>query len=184
MLLRAGLMTVLGVTLACTGGCRGSKPETRQPPVQAANPTTDPREPTSAGDIENSTSSASNRLRPKLPVITGLRTEVIDQEMPLEGGRVSWSTRWRLCWAMVPGATGYLVTAVTPEGAGPPREIDQPCYDLTVANGVASQLGERPGRSQQLSLMQTMLSISVAARMSDGTVGPASPDIAVGSEYP
>ncbi len=109
---------------------------------------------------------------------------MIDQEMPLEGGRVSWSTRWRLCWEPTPGAVGYLVTTATPEGASPPGDTTDLCFALTVANGIATRRGERPGRSQQLSLMRTMLSISVAARMSDGTVGPPAPDIAVGSEYP
>lgn len=180
MLLRAGLMTVLAVMLAGTAGCRGSKQEPRQPAVPAA----DLREPRSVGAVKNSMPAASTSLRPSSPALTGLKAELIDQETPLEGGRVSWSTRWRLCWELTPGAVGYLVTTATPEGVSPPGDTTDLCFVLTVASGTADRRGERPTRSQQLSLMQTMLSVSVAARMSDGTVGPASPDIAVGSEYP
>ena len=164
-MLRVGLMMVLAVMLAVVGGCQGSGYETPQSPASVDNQPTGLREPPS-------------------PAITGLKAELIDDETPLERGRVSWSTRWRLCWAPTPGAVAYVVTTATPEGVSPPGETRDNCFALSVANGYANRPGERPTRSQQLSLMQTMLSVSVAARMSDGTVGPASPDVAVGAQYP
>ena len=77
-----------------------------------------------------------------------------------------------------------MVTEVSFEGAGEPRELTEPCYELSVANGVSDRAGKHPGREQQLDLMESTLSVSITARLPDGTVGPVSPDIPVGVEYP
>jgi hypothetical protein len=116
--------------------------------------------------------------------ITGLRAQLIDEETVLGPDRVSWWTRWQLCWAPVPGADSYLVTPVSFEGPGRPRNVAQPCYELTVANGIAKLPGECPGRAHQLSLIEISLSVSVTAHLRDGTLGPPSPDIPVGRPYP
>lgn len=117
--------------------------------------------------------------------ITGLRATLLDQETPLATGAVAWTTRWRLCWDPVPGASAYLLTTVTSEGVSPiSRLLDQRCYTLTVASGTARASGQRPGRRAQLSLMEVQLAVSVAARLSDGSNGPPSPDIPVAAPYP
>lgn len=118
------------------------------------------------------------------PAIDGLRAELLEEERALDDGRVSWSVRWRLCWGPVPSAAGYVVTVVSFEGTGAPRETADTCYQLSVASGVAERFGERPGLSEQLDLMVASLSVSVAVRSADGVVGPPSPDVAVGEEYP
>ncbi len=118
------------------------------------------------------------------PAIDGLRAELLEEEQALDDGRVSWSADWRLCWAPVPSAAGYVVTVVSFEGAGEPRETVDTCYQLSVASGVAERSGERPGLSEQLDLMAASLSVTVAVRSADGLVGASSPDIAVGEEYP
>ena len=113
-----------------------------------------------------------------------LKARLVDEERAIDGGQISWSTSWRLCWEPVPGATRYAVTEVSFEGAGEPREFTEPCYEPSVANGVTDRAGEYPGREEQLDLMESTLSVSIAARLPDGTVGSASPDIPVGAEYP
>ena len=136
------------------------------------------REPGSPARERRSDEGASLEIR-------GFRSELRDRETVVPGGRVSWSTRWRLCWAPVRGARGYVVTAVTSEGRGTrPRAVAEPCYALTVASGLASRRGERPGRDEQLALMRATLAVSVAARLPDGELGPPSVDIPVGAEHP
>lgn len=169
---REAIIAVLGLGIAGGGWLLGCKPQARDLPVNVEIKVSSP----SRGKGRTAAGISAE--------ITGLRAELIDQETAVEGVRVSWSTRWRLCWTPVPGAVGYLVTTATPEGIGPPREIAEPCYELTVANGITTRHSDRPGRSHQLSLMQTTLSISVAARLGDGTIGPSSPDVPVGAEYP
>ena len=115
--------------------------------------------------------------------IRGFRATLTDRETVISKARISWSTRWRLCWTRVPGASAYVVTAVTAEGPGTrPRTVVKPCYVLTVARGVASRPGERPGKQVQLELMRAMLAVSVAARLPNRTLGPRSADIPVGAE--
>ncbi len=71
------------------------------------------------------------------------------------------------------------------EGVDPvARRIERRCYSLTVATGTARAPGGRPGRRAQLSLMEVQLSVSVAARLEDGSTGPWSPDVSVGAPYP
>lgn len=117
--------------------------------------------------------------------VRGLRAELIDRAAAKPGGGFAWTTAWRLCWSAVPGAREYLVTLVTSEGVDPrSRATRKTCYSLTVASGTAPRRGARPGRPGQLALMESMLSVSVAARLGDGSVGPAAPDLPVGRRHP
>jgi len=129
--------------------------------------------------------SAERRANAEAPgEIRGLRAELVDRERPRPGGGFAWTTAWRLCWAPVPGARGYFVTMVTSEGVSPrPRAIANRCFGLKVASGTAGRRGARPGRREQLDLIESMLSVSVAARLRDGSVGPAAPDLPVGRPY-
>jgi len=119
---------------------------------------------------------------PVSPAIQDLRATLRDDERALPDGRVAWMTVWQLCWRPIPGAAGYAVTPVSYEGPGRPFEVREPCYALGVANGIDDRPGQRSGRSAQLGLMSSSLSVSVAVRYKDGTLGPASPDYAVGEE--
>lgn len=113
--------------------------------------------------------------------ITGLKAEVIDQEIALPDGRIAWSRRWYLCWDAVPGAAAYAVTAVTPEGSGEPGDTTDRCLAMTIASGIA----ERRDSSRLFDpTQQLMLSLIVAARFADGTLGPASPALPIGRIYP
>lgn len=115
--------------------------------------------------------------------IRGLRAELIDGEKPAANGELTWWTTWRLCWDAVPGASDYLVSTVSFEGAGIPRVVTGTCYDLGVANGTTRESGSYAGRTAQLIQLEISMSVSVEARLPDGTVGPASPDIPVASTY-
>ncbi len=115
--------------------------------------------------------------------ISGLRAELVDEEKP-SGGEIAWWTTWRLCWNPVPGASDYLVSTVSFEGPGRPRPVSGTCHELGVANGSTRESGTYPGRSEQLIQAEVSMSVSVAARLADNTVGPASPDISVGKAYP
>lgn len=119
---------------------------------------------------------------PVSPAIQDLRATLRDDERALPDGRVAWMTVWQLCWRPIPGAAGYAVTPVSYEGPGRPLDVREPCYSLAVANGIDERPGQRSGRTAQLGLMSSSLSVSVAVRYKDGTLGPASPDYAVGEE--
>lgn len=117
--------------------------------------------------------------------LRGLRAELVDREVRKQDRSLAWTTAWRLCWSAVSGARGYLVTMVTSEGVDPrARATSKTCFDLTVASGTAPRRGARAGRAAQLAIMESMLSVSVAAQLPDGSTGPAAPDLPVGREYP
>jgi hypothetical protein len=113
--------------------------------------------------------------------IQGLEAELIDRRQKLEAGEVAWQTRWRLCWRSQNGVRDYLLTIVTSEGVDPTeRSSRTPCYSFTVASGTATAGDVRDQRNAQLDLVESNLSVSVAARTRDGRIGPPSPDIPVG----
>ena len=117
--------------------------------------------------------------------IQGLRAALVDRERRLPDGRISWSTRWRLCWKPVAGARSYAIAVATSEGVDPrSRSTPRTCFGLAVANGVGRRPGERRGRDAQLSVMQAMLAVSVAAKLVNGRVGPWSQEVSVGARYP
>jgi len=117
--------------------------------------------------------------------VSGLRAFLVDEEQRTPEGRYAWTTRWKLCWRPVPAATAYLITVVTSEGIDPqPREVDDPCYEVTVATGSSARKGARPGRDAQLSQMRSTLSVSVAAKLEGGATGPPSSDVEVATPYP
>lgn len=165
----AGLLLALGTLCGSRLGCQ-------------RKPVNDPAIEIGAADP----SSSDEEVRQELAsgAIAGLRAELLDQERVLGAGRISWWTHWRVCWTPVSGAVSYLVTAESAEGAGPPLEVPGLCYSMSVANGIATRSGERAGQSHQLSLMAASLSVTIAARMRDGRLGPASPALPVGREYP
>lgn len=165
----AGLLLVLWTLSGSHSGCQRKPVNDPAIEIGAAAP------PSSDEDARQKLASAA---------ITSLRAELLDQETVLGAGRISWWTHWRVCWTPVRGAVSYLVTAESAEGTGPPLEIPGPCYSMSVANGIGTRSGERAGRSHQLSLMATSLSVTISARMRDGRVGPSSTALPAGREYP
>jgi len=131
-----------------------------------------------------SSSMAGAVAAPASRAVSGLKAETMDQETRLAGGRVSWSTRWRMCWAPVPGAVGYVVTQATPEGVGPPADTVERCVAMTLAHGVGTRPRDGTRRSSEVAFADRTVSLMVAARFGDGSLGPMSPAIAVGSTYP
>lgn len=111
--------------------------------------------------------------------VTGVRSELVDREQPTGDGRIAWWTSWKVCWDPVPGAESYEVTILGIEGPGIPQTVPGPCHELTVANGTTGRSGEYPGRDQQLALVSASMSVSVAARFPDGTIGPPSADVTI-----
>jgi hypothetical protein len=116
--------------------------------------------------------------------VRGLEAELVHRRRELESGQVAWRTRWRLCWRPQEGVRDYVLTIVTSEGVDPAEHSTRaPCYALTVASGTAPA-GEVPEqRNAQLDLVESNLSVSVAARMPGGPTGPPSADIPVGPSY-
>lgn len=140
----------------------------------------------SAASASGATGGAGSTAAAPAPAsaeVRGLRAELVDGEKA-SGGEIAWWTTWRLCWDPVPGATAYLVTTVSFEGAGEPVAVTETCHELGVASGTTRGSGSYPGRGAQLIQMEISMSVSVAARMADGSVGPASPDIPVGAAFP
>jgi len=128
--------------------------------------------------------SASDAVMTRSLEIRGLHAELMNEEKPTGGTQIARWTIWRLCWDPAPGARDYLVTTVSVEGAGRPQPVSATCHELAVANGTTRQSGTYAGRSAQLTYMEISTSVSVAARLPDGSVGPASPDIPLGQAYP
>ena len=53
------------------------------------------------------------------PPVNGLESTLEDVAQDLSGGRIRWSTYWRLCWTEYPGARAYELQAQTIEGIAP-----------------------------------------------------------------
>jgi hypothetical protein len=116
--------------------------------------------------------------------VRGLEAELVDRRRQLASGQIAWQTRWRLCWGRQQAARYYVLTIVTSEGVDPVEHRTRAsCYALTVASGTAPARRVRKQRDAQLDLVESSLSVSVAARALGGLTGPASPDIPVGPPY-
>jgi len=97
----------------------------------------------------------------------------------------AWRTYWVLRWHPVPGARGYQIGYHTSEGASrKTRMLAQTPLRLEVAKGDNPVAAGFPGRDIQLSTIQGMLSVRIAARFADDAVGPPSPWLPVGLPYP
>ena len=99
--------------------------------------------------------------------------------------RWRWQTHWVVQWRPVPGAVTYEIISMTSEGASKrTTRLHQPPFRLEVAKGDNAKAAGMPTRPIQLLTIQSLLSIRIVARMSDGSPGPSSPWLQVGHLYP
>jgi hypothetical protein len=103
------------------------------------------------------------------PPVQNLVATLEDQVDDLPGGRIRWSTYWRLCWADYPGAGGYDLQALTSEGASDrlSHQSDR-CFSLEVAAGDNLKTQGLLNRNLQLAMRSSMLAYRVRAVLADG----------------
>ena len=98
--------------------------------------------------------------------------------------QLRWRTQWVLRWEPTPLAVGYVLAYKTAEGVSKkPTELDGPVFRIEVAKGDNPNSSGLVSRELQLLTIQSFLSVRVAARFQDGSVGIPSPWIMVGSRY-
>ncbi len=83
----------------------------------------------------------------------------------------------------MPGAVSYVLTAVGPEGEAPRpiRTVDRPEFSLSAAAGTTTEATRLRNRDAQAAYRATQLGVAVAAVYPDGTTGPRTPVVPVGS---
>lgn len=122
------------------------------------------------------------------PPLAGLRATLEDTTVPYIGNGIQrwrWQTHWLLQWQPVAGASEYEIIAMTSEGTSKKTTRQkQPPYRIEVAKGDNVQTEGMPTRDIQLLTIESLLSIKVVARMTDGSAGPSSPWLQVGRLYP
>ena len=103
------------------------------------------------------------------PPVQNLVATLEDQVDDLPGGRIRWSTYWRLCWADYPGAGGYDLQALTSEGASDRlRHQTDRCFSLQVAAGENLKTQGQLNRDLQLAMRSSQLAYRVRAVLADG----------------
>lgn len=106
---------------------------------------------------------------PDLPPVIGLAASLEDERRPLDGGRLRWSTYWRLTWTPYAEAKEYEVQTVTSEGRSPKlRTLAIPEYRLQVAAGENPAAMGLQGRNVQLEMQGAQLAFRVRAILADG----------------
>ena len=96
-----------------------------------------------------------------------------------------WRTYWLLHWKLVPGALDYQIGYRTSEGVSRKTQtLAQSPFRLEVAKGDNPVVAGFPSRDIQLSTIQGMLAVRIAARFTDNAVTPPSPWLIVGMAYP
>jgi hypothetical protein len=68
--------------------------------------------------------------------------------------------------------------------SGKPIRVDSTCYRMTIATGTSRKPGEFTGRQAQLSTVNASMAMRVSARFADGSFGPRSVLVNVGTSYP
>lgn len=120
--------------------------------------------------------------------LPGLRATLVDtSDRYRSAGREHWrwQTHWVVQWQPVPGAADYEIILMTSEGTSKKTtRVTQPPFRLEVAKGDNPRREGMPTRPIQLLTIQSLLSIKIVPRLPDGSAGPASPWLQVGSLYP
>jgi len=98
------------------------------------------------------------------PPVSGLESTLEDVTQDLSGGRIRWSTYWRLCWTEYPGAQAYELQAQTIEGVASNlrRQTDR-CFRLEVAGGENHKSQGLLNRELLLKLQSAQLAYRVRA---------------------
>ena len=122
------------------------------------------------------------------PPVSGLESTLEDVAQDLSGGRIRWSTHWRLCWTQYPGARAYELQAQTIEGVAPnPSRQTGRCFRIEVAAGENDKSQGFFNRDLLLTLQSAQLAYRVRAvldtnRVSEWSRGvPAGKKVATGS---
>lgn len=98
--------------------------------------------------------------------------------------QLRWRTQWVLRWEPTPLAVGYVLAYKTAEGVSKkPTELTDPFFRIEVAKGDNPNSSGLVSRELQLLTIQSLLSVRVAARFKDGSLGIPSPWIMVGSPH-
>jgi hypothetical protein len=115
------------------------------------------------------------------PAVAGLTATLEDQTTELPGGRMAWSTYWKLCWASYPGAVAYELQALTGEGAASKLQRQSAsCFRIEAAAGENEQAQGLLNRELLLALQTSQLAYRVRAALDDQRVSAWSPALAVG----
>jgi hypothetical protein len=102
--------------------------------------------------------------------VRGLTATLEDELRDRPGGRVAWSTGWKLCWAEHPHAQAYELQVLTAEGRSPRlRRQRARCYEVEVAAGENRRSRVLVNRELQLALTRAQLAYRVRAVLADGS---------------
>lgn len=115
------------------------------------------------------------------PPVRGLVATLEDEVSELPGGRIAWSTYWKLCWESYPGAKSYELQPLTSEGISPKlrRQSDR-CFRIEAAAGENEKSQGFVNRKLLLALQSGQLAYRVRAILDKKSVSEWSPSIAVG----
>jgi hypothetical protein len=98
------------------------------------------------------------------PPVSGLETTLEDVTQDLPGGRIRWTTYWRLCWTEYPRAQAYELQAQTIEGEAPGlRRQSSRCLRIEVAAGENDKSQGFLNRELLLTLQSARLAYRVRA---------------------
>lgn len=115
------------------------------------------------------------------PTIQGLAATLEDEVRDADGGRIRWSTYWKLCWDEYPGALSYELQAATSEGASPKLRAESGrCFRIEVAAGVNDKSQGLLNREQLVSLQTGQLTYRVRAVLNEGRRSEWSPAMEIG----
>lgn len=99
----------------------------------------------------------------------------------LPGGRIAWSTYWKLCWAEYPGAKGYELQTLTSEGISAKlRRQSERCFRIEAAANENEKSQGLLNREVLLALQSGQLAYRVRAVLEEGRASEWSPPMAVG----
>jgi hypothetical protein len=125
--------------------------------------------------------SASGPAQVVQPPVTGLVATLEDESRDLNAGRIAWSTYWKLCWSVYPGAIAYELQPLTGEGASSKfRRQREECYRVQAAAGENDKAQGLLNRDVQLSLQRGQLAYQVRAILPEHRVSAWSRAVAVG----
>ena len=123
---------------------------------------------------------AEKRRATVSPPVQNLTATLEDEVQDLPGGKISWSTYWRLCWANYEGASAYELQALTSEGpSNKLRRQSERCFRLEVAAGENPKSEGLLKRDLQLSMRASELSYRVRAVFADSRVSEWSKSLTI-----
>ncbi len=112
---------------------------------------------------------------------TGFVATLIDDVKPKPRGRIRWTTTWRLCWDVPPGAVGYELQTLTGEGTSPKlrRHADR-CLRIEAAVNENRKSQGLFNRKLLLATISGQLAYRVRSVLEDGSRSAWSRSYAVG----